>query len=244
MHCIWILCFSASSIATAGGNQTINSYSHARTLLYEVFKLTEGKTLYCNCLHTNRVINASSCGYIPSSNNERAKRTEVEHMVPASAFGRSFAEWQNPQRFPKCRRSNGKRKSGRDCARTNLEFRRMEADMYNLWLSIGELNAHRANFKIGIIPGEPRNYGSCDFEVANQQVEPRPEVRGIMARAYLYMDTTYPNRGVIANESLRSLLKQWDLQHPITKAEHKWASEIQRIQGNCNPFVLNCKSQK
>ena len=224
----------------ANGNETIESYQEAKAHLYEVFKTTGGKTLYCDCRHRNRVIDATSCGYIPVTNNERARRTEVEHMVPASAFGHSFKEWLHSEQFPQCSRTHGKRKRGRDCARTNPEFRRMEADMYNLWLTIGELNAHRANYPINTIPGEVRNYGSCDFEVWDQQVEPRPEARGIMARAYLYMDSSYPGRGIIPNERFRKLLKEWSKEFPVNATERQWAEEILRIQGNCNPFVLTC----
>lgn len=240
--CVWISFLNFNATVFATGNKTIDSYSQAKHFLYQIFSITGGKTLYCDCTHADRIVNAASCGYVPSSNNDRAKRTELEHMVPASVFGRSFEEWQNPENFSKCWRRNGKRKKRRDCARTNLAFSRMEADMYNLWLSIGELNADRANFSLGIIPGESRDYGSCDFEVSNKKVEPRPEVRGIMARAYLYMDSTYPNKQVIPTESFRSLLRQWQYQYPVSKAEKKWAQEIFKIQGNCNPFILNCKS--
>ena len=67
----------------------------------------------------------------------------------------------------------------------------MEADLYNLQPTIGEINQQRQNFKMSIIPGEKRNFGKCDFEVQNKFVEPSPNIRGDIARTYFYMADTY-----------------------------------------------------
>jgi deoxyribonuclease-1 len=67
----------------------------------------------------------------------------------------------------------------------------MEAELHNLVPSVGELNAARSNLPYGEVPGEPRGYGACDFEVAGGVVEPAIEVRGDLARVYLAMDLWY-----------------------------------------------------
>lgn len=44
----------------------------------------------------------------------------------------------------------------------------MQADMQNLFPSVGEINEDRPNFKCGEIDGEERKYGQCDFEVGER----------------------------------------------------------------------------
>jgi deoxyribonuclease-1 len=55
------------------------------------------------------------------------------------------------------------------------------------------VNGDRSNFKYGMIPGEDRNYGQCDFEVdfKNRVAEPRESVRGDLARINFYMTAQY-----------------------------------------------------
>ena len=52
----------------------------------------------------------------------------------------------------------GKRYKGRRCAsKVSLEFRLMEADLYNVQPAIGEVNGRRSNYSMAIIPGENAN---------------------------------------------------------------------------------------
>ena len=70
----------------------------------------------------------------------------------------------------------------------------MQADMFNLYPAIGEVNGRRSNYSMAIINGEKREFGKCDVEIKNRKVEPREEIRGEIARTYLYMDSVYPGR--------------------------------------------------
>jgi endonuclease I len=45
-----------------------------------------------------------------------------------------------------------------------------------------------------MILGEKREFGDCDVEIENKKVEPRPEIRGDIARTYRYMDKAYPGK--------------------------------------------------
>ena len=112
----------------------------------------------------------------------------------------------------------------------------MEADLFNLQPAVGELNADRKHFSMAMIPGEKRSYGDCDFEVEGRAVEPRPEIRGDIARTYLYMNWAYPGRGIIAR-SKRKLFKAWDKADPVDKWEYERVRYLEKIQGNKNPFV-------
>lgn len=195
----------------------------------------DNRTFYCNCTFSGDGIDRAGCGYVPLKNNERANRTEIEHIVPAENFGKSFIEWR--EGHADCVRRNGVRYKGRRCAgKTNAIYRLMESDLYNLIPEIGELNADRRNYRYGVIAGESRDYGSCDFEIEDGVAEPRPEIRGDIARVYFYMHAAYPGRGIMGNKS-QKLFETWDKADPVDAAECRRAKKIERIQGNANEFV-------
>ena len=119
----------------------------------------------------------------------------------------------------------------------------MEADLYNLVPAIGEVNSNRSNFSIAMIPGEERNYESCDVEIEDRKVEPRPAVRGDIARICFYMDWAYPGRGVISRKN-RKLFKAWDNADHVDLWECERIWMIEKVQGNENPFVKKKFAEK
>ena len=172
-------------------NTQITSFSKSKKLLLKVYK-ENPITLYCGCKFKGKKPNLSSCGYIPKKDKNRASRIEWEHVVPAHSFGQSFSEWRDGH--PKCVNKKGKKFKGRKCAqKINEEYRRMQADMFNLYPAIGEVNGRRSNYSMGIIEGEKREFGKCDVEIKSRKVEPREEIRGEIARTYMYMDSAYPD---------------------------------------------------
>jgi deoxyribonuclease-1 len=140
-----------------------------------------------------------------------------------------------------CVSKKGKKYKGRRCAeKVNQDYMRMQADMYNLYPAIGEVNGRRSNYSMAIIVGEEREFGGCDVEIKNQQIEPRESIRGEIARTYMYMDSAYPSRGIISKKN-RKLFEAWNEIDPVDKWECDRAKRIERIQGNSNPVVLeNC----
>ena len=216
-------------------NTQITSFSKSKKLLLKVYK-DNPITLYCGCKFKGKKPNLSSCGYIPKKDNKRSNRIEWEHVVPAHAFGKSFSEWSKGH--PKCINKKGKKFKGRKCAqKINEEFRRIQADMFNLYPAIGEVNGRRSNYSMGIIEGEKREFGKCDVEIKNRKVEPREEIRGEIARTYLYMDLVYPDRGIILEEN-RELFESWNKSDPVDEWECERAKRIEKIQGNRNEIVL------
>ena len=217
------------------GNTTNQSFSKAKKNLAGVYA-DHRETLYCGCRFDERkVVDRAGCGYVPARDNARARRIEWEHVVPAHAFGQSFPEWRDGH--AECVDGKGKAFKGRQCARkVAVPFRYMEADMYNLYPAVGELNGERSNYSMAEIAGEERRFGRCDFEVAGRKVEPRPEVRGDIARTYMYMDAAYPGRGIISRKN-RKLFEAWDKADPVEQWECERARRIARIQGNVNGAV-------
>lgn len=228
-----LLVLSAGRIHAAG-NETFESFAAAKRTA-RLYLKEFPKTFYCDCAVAGRTIDIASCGYTPRHDNVRARRIEWEHIVPAENFGRSFEEWRKGH--PECRRAGGRPFKGRACARKmNPLFNRIEADLYNLVPEIGELNADRRNYQFGLVEGEQREYGQCDFEIADRTAEPRPAIRGDIARIYFYMDDAYPGRGILGNKR-RRLFEAWDREDPVDQWECQRARWIERLQGNPNRFV-------
>ena len=192
-------------------------------------------TLYCGCPYDPRRMQADrkSCGYA------RSLRVNWEHVVPASELGRRRASYKGDH--PRCR---AQRVRGRSCARMiDPGFNRMEGDLYNLHPSLMDLNRARASIPPGEVPGEPRRFGDCDFEVERHRVEPPNETRGDVARTYFYMDEAYPEAKII-NPQLKAILTKWAKGDPVDAAECERAESIKRVQGNENRFVAEaCRSK-
>jgi len=231
--CTTIL-LSLVALYADGGNKSIRNFTAAKKLVREI-AAPENRTFYCNCAFSDVGIDRASCGYVPRDDNARATRIEIEHIVPAENFGRSFVEWR--EGHESCVRSNGTAYKGRRCAgKASETYRHMEADLYNLVPEIGELNAARSNYRYGMIEGEEREFGACDFEVSDRIAEPRPEIRGDIARIYFYMNAAYPNRGIIGDKA-QKLFNAWDKEDPVDEWECKRAARIEQAQGNANEFV-------
>ena len=112
----------------------------------------------------------------------------------------------------------------------------METDLHNLVPAVGELNGDRSNRPFGMVVGEPRAYGRCDFEVdfSIDVVEPRPKVRGNIARIYLYLHRVY---GMTMDEQQLQFFKIWDQADPPDDWERERNRRIRAVHGRGNPFV-------
>lgn len=185
--------------------------------------------VYCGCRYEeDRSIEPSSCGYTPSERErERAFRMEWDHVMPFARFARGNACTAEARPRGRSRREH--------CVAVSPELRDMEGDMHNLLPSLGQLNAMREDYDLAEIPGEAR-VGGCDFEVdpARRTVEPRPEARGELARAYLYMHVTY---ALPLTSAERSRYLAWHRSDPPTAWERARNTRIAALQGNENPFV-------
>ena len=227
--------FTTPTLADPNGNTTIQSFGKAKKNLLKQVYYDHLKTFYCGCPFTMQKKVVPSGRYTPKRANKRSQRIEWEHIVPAHAFGQSFIEWR--EGHPDCVTKKGKAFKGRNCAsKVNLQYRLMQSDMYNLVPAVGEINGLRSNYSYAMIPGEKRQFGSCDMEIENQKAEPAPHIRGNIARTYMYMDWAYPGHGVISKRN-RKLFEAWDKMDPVDEWERERCRRIERIQGNGNPFV-------
>ena len=113
----------------------------------------------------------------------------------------------------------------------------MEADMYKFYPAIVEVNGLRSNYSMTVIEGEVRMFGKCDVEIKSRKVEPREEIRGEIARTYLYMDSVYPGKGIISKKN-RAMFEEWNRSDPVDEWECERTRRIERIQGNRNEVVM------
>lgn len=183
--------------------------------------------LYCGCKWTwvgasGGRIDPQSCGLKARKQETRAARTEWEHIVPAWTFGHQRQCWQN---------------GGREhCVDDDPVFRAMEADLFNLYPSVGEVNGDRSNFNYGMASGVAPQYGQCKTKVDFDQraAEPRDEVKGLVARTTFYMFDQYR---LNMSRQQQQLLMAWDRQFPVTPWERERNQRIAAIMGHPNPFV-------
>jgi len=144
----------------------------------------------------------------------------VEHVFPMAWVAKAL----------KC----GKRHT---CRKKSRRFNKIEADMHNMYPSLARINKRRSAFAYAELPGEPPK-GKCDFEVdeKKRRVEPRPEVRGDIARAMFYMSHRY---GLKLFDRQRKLLLRWHRLDPPSAEERRRNDVIQKLQGSRNPFIDN-----
>lgn len=231
-----------ASPAPGAGNEQVKNFSKAKKLA-EKIHAENPLTIYCGCRYEKKKVDFQSCGYLPRSKKPSGARLEWEHVVPAESFGQSFAEWR--EGGPKCHRK-GRAFKGRKCAEKNADFNHMEADLYNLWPEIGELNRLRSNFSMAALGGAAGNppaksFGGCQAVLGERKFEPMDRAKGIVARTYMYMNQAYPGRGIISEKN-EQLFAAWDKQFPVTAWECKRGEKVRAVQGNENPVLkARCK---
>ena len=169
---------------------------------------------------------------------KRSKKIEWEHVVPAENFGKLFSEWT--EGHFKCLTKNGNQYKGRKCAnKMNEDFKYMAADLYNLFPTIGSVNALRSNYDFDILDSNIRSdFGSCDMRIDSKKAQPPEQSRGRIARAYLYMENTYNLYEMTTPQ--RNLMISWDKEYPVSPWECIRAQRIKEIQGNSH-FIYEKK---
>lgn len=218
----------------SAGNTSNDSFSRAKKMLERQVYADHRVTIYCGAEYDDRKNVSIPIGFKTPSHSKRARRVEWEHAVPTENFGRAFKEWRDGD--PRCVDNRGNIFRGRKCAeKINMEFRYMQSDMYNLFPSIGAVNAVRSNKQYSALPDTSMNFGSCLAKVDANRFEPPDRAKGQVARAALYMDASYP-RYRLSKQQAR-LFEAWDRMFPVDEWECERAVRIEKLQGNANEIV-------
>ena len=211
------------------------NFNHAKKVLPRVYADRESD-FYCACPYRGKEMNLQACGVKPRKQAARAQRLEWEHVVPAWTIGHQRICWQT--------KINGKTGGRRHCARTDPEFLRAEGDLVNLVPAVGEINGDRSNYGYSVWTNTPAPmYGQCqtivDFQ--SRAIQPRPAIRGEIARIQFYMADMYRLR--LSRQESR-LFCAWAKQFPISPWEKLRDSRIVALQGNGNPYVQQADTIK
>ncbi len=204
------------------------SFGKSKRLLATKIYPRHQKAFYSNCDYEVRekklVPLPQTCGFHYRKNKNRSQRIEWEHIVPAWHFGHQLHCWQNGGRMT--------------CRSKNSKFKQMEADMHNLVPAIGEINGDRSNFRYGMIEGEKRLYGKVDMEIvfSDKRAEPRPAVRGDIARTYFYMRDRY---GLRISQAQEKMLIAWNNLDPVDAWEKEKNQMVKELQGDENKYITN-----
>ena len=218
-----------------GPAMALDSYAAVKRALYDQVFAEDRRTLYCACpFDADRRLDTGACGYVSPDGGERSRRVEVEHVVPASWIGAGRICWTQKV----CRDAKGRAFKGRKCClAVDTAFRAAYQDLHNLWPTVGEVNEARSNYRFGLIEGEHRAFGRCDVEVeqATRRFEPRPEIRGDVARIGLYMEATH---GVRLSDAQRRLFRAWHRDDQPDAEERRRHRVIEGLQGRRNRWVM------
>jgi deoxyribonuclease-1 len=191
--------------------------------------------LYCGCrFDADLRADTTGCGY--ENQDDPQPRVGWEHVVAVTRhLDRSC--WIKPGVAP-----GPDPDDNFECGKP-AELLAMQADLHNIQPALATLIAKRGASPYGPVRNEPRAFGACDFEVEKMLskypvTEPRPDVRGDLARTYFYMAWKY--RGAwkvkLSREDYQLMLT-WSEQDPVDARERERACRIKAIQGGGNPFV-------
>lgn len=210
-----------------------SNYARAVHILRTKIWNQNRETIYCGAAYNEKGEIILPDGFKTPSHSSRSSKIEWEHAVPVENFGRAFKEWREGD--PVCV-SKGKAYKGRKCAsKASAEFRDMEADMYNLFPSIGSVNAVRGNRRYSELPDIEPSFGSCAAKAQGKLFEPPDRAKGQVARAALYMDKRYSKFRLSAPQ--KKLFSAWSKRFPPNKNECERARQIRKIQKTENIFI-------
>ncbi len=216
-------------VLSAVANAAPANFDSAKTIASRIYA-PEKQEFYCGCAIRwqagKGIPDLKGCGYQIRKNGPRANRIEWEHVMPAQQFGSPLACWK---------------KGGREqCGKTDVLFKQMEADLFNLKPAIGEVNGDRAHYRFGMLPAQAPQYGSCEVKVdfKSRLVEPRAAIRGDIARIHFYMADKYQ---LPLAKAQQQLFMAWHQQDPVDETERKLQQRIAQQMGHANDFVTGKK---
>lgn len=217
-------------------NSSPQNFYEAKKVAKKIFQ-NHRETLYCHCSYNhNNQINLNSCHMESAKYIARAHRMEWEHMMPVAYFGHSFACWTQSL----CYRHGYAYHGRKCCEKIDKKFKKIEAELYNLWPAVGLINALRSNRPFSVLNKHQLTYG-CSITIQKHSVEPADYAKGTIARAYLFMSYKYT---IKLSESQRKLFESWDQQFPPSQWEKAWAKKIAYIEGYSNPWILRPRAEE
>ena len=235
-----------------------SSWSAAKNTADDQIYMNHRLTLYCGCEFVSHQdsdgsgdVDPDACGLnpLPEFKQKSAREIQWEHIVPASLTPvRGFACWRDRKRIGKCRKTDGKFMTGRDCClKVSPTAKATLLDLHNLAPSVGQVNQYRQNDRYGEVKKDYVTWLNCDAKDQHgvtfdprglAKFEPPDCVKGDVARVWFYMQETYGVR--IAPDEYKMFL-DWATKDPVSPWERARNERIAKVQGNSNHYVSNSK---
>lgn len=115
-----------------------------------------------------------------------------------------------------------------------------KSDMHHLFPTDSKMNSHRSALQFGEV-GETVENLKCpiaklghDLKGGRIVFEPPTAHKGNVARAILYFATRYE---MIVSDNEENYLRKWNLEDPVDAEEIRRNDEVEKVQGNRNPFI-------
>jgi deoxyribonuclease I len=124
----------------------------------------------------------------------------------------------------------------RQCSIMNPSYPYMAADLHNLYPALSRVELTRRNAQFAELgAGVPSKFADigCELKASYQQVEPRDEAKGNVARAIFYMHSEY---GLPIVGQLQ-MFKAWHQLDPVDDQERARNDKIEQLQGTRNRFI-------
>ena len=214
-----------------------NTFQQSKIIANKIFIIFP-ETIYSGCsFNLLQRIEYVSCGFAPNPNNLRDHRLEFEHLFPMAHAKHHFSCWNKSV----CINSKGKEFKGRLCCReVDPKFNALEAELYNLQPEIGTVNKVRNAYKFTEFSNKEKRilkkYRNVPLYIdfKKKRVEPRDEVKGLVARANLFVAKKHNIR--LSRQQLQ-LFNHWNKIYPPSKKEILWARQVAKVVGYENPFI-------
>ena len=221
-----------ASASFAGPNMTNDSLDKAITLLRENVHHDHALTFFCEADFSKQEELALPPGV--TVRDQQRPQLVWGHIVPVGSFGPGFSEWA--EGHAQCLDNKGNVFKGLACAeKASVAFRRMRADMYNIYPMMDAVKNFRGDYSFGLVSGVASSFGACEMKIGGRRVEPPVISRGSIARTYKYMAASYPQFSMSSYYS--GVMDTWDNIYPVSEWECTRASRIEALQGNENSFV-------
>jgi endonuclease I len=168
-----------------------------------------------------------------------AGRYIIEDVYCQKAFNHSHGV--GPDRIPQVNHVNTEHTWPKSRFIGSSQARKNQlSDLHHLFPADKRANTSRSNVKFGRVEGGSYVNKSCTLSLRGQSpsgefiFQPPRAHRGNVARALFYFSVVY-NAPISAEEE--EVLREWHENDPVDSFERWRNGEIEKIQGNRNPFI-------
>lgn len=178
------------------------------------------------------LVDTSTC-----SVKEKKQTMQWMQVVPDTFYGRNMACMNEKVCVSTF---TGQPYKGKLCCRiSNAEYRKMEAELFNLIPVVSAIAKKHEGKPFGEVKKPKQLVGKVKID--DNYIEPPDDVKGDIARVYLYMDKRYDLQ---LTPQERALFERWHALDAVDAKECSIAKIIKKVQNVSNPWIdEGCQKQ-